>query len=218
VLALFAGVGAVALWRRGKRELVVVLLAPLALALVAAFLHKYPYGGSRLEVFAAPAVCLLAAGGVRRVVPVLTRRSRVLAAAVLLLAAVPFGQAAFRVVVPWERAACDEAAAHVLARRTDADRVVVNHWEYEYYFRHRPDGWRVWVGHYEPTDLPAAGGRLWVVHTGHLPDGPFPPTPGPGWAVGESRDFRGVRVFVLHPPGPENGVSPVAQPTNSPPR
>ncbi len=48
----------------GRRELLWLLLGPLPFALIAAALHKYPYGTSaRVMLYMAPAFCLLAAEG-----------------------------------------------------------------------------------------------------------------------------------------------------------
>jgi hypothetical protein len=56
--------GAVALWRRGRGWLVVLLLSSLPLNLVAAGLMKYPYGDSaRVAQHVAASVCLLAGAG-----------------------------------------------------------------------------------------------------------------------------------------------------------
>lgn len=200
VMAPMIVLGAWAMWRRDDvgRRLVLVLLLPWALALLAGLLGKYPYGGSRLEVFAAPAVCVFTAEGVRRVVPYLWRRSRILAGAVLVLAVVPLGQAAFRATVPWPRAACDEAAAFIRDRRRDDDTVVMNGWEYDYYFRDLPGRWRRWDGRFEPADTDTAG-RVWVVHTVHsdTPPPTFPfPTP-TGWSVTDTRVFRLTTVYRL---------------------
>ncbi|HEV3023004.1 MAG TPA: hypothetical protein VGX76_11065, partial [Pirellulales bacterium] len=63
LLAPLAVVGAVALWRRGARDALVLLLVPLGLALVASCFETYPYGGMRVMVYAAPAVVLLVAAG-----------------------------------------------------------------------------------------------------------------------------------------------------------
>ena len=58
LLAVVAG--SVWLWRRGRRGVVVLLLAPFALALAAAMLRRYPYGmEARQMQFVAPAICLL---------------------------------------------------------------------------------------------------------------------------------------------------------------
>jgi len=62
-LLLFV-VGAATLWRRGRRGLVLLLVAPLPLMFIAAALEKYPYGGSaRVAQHMAPAICLLAGVG-----------------------------------------------------------------------------------------------------------------------------------------------------------
>jgi hypothetical protein len=195
VAGLFVLVGAVALWRRGGGRLVVVLTAPLGLALVAALMHKYPFGGSRLEVFAAPMVCLLSAEGVRRALPLIARRTRAGAVVVLALALAPVGQTAYRAAVSWHRTGCDEAALFVLRHRGPTDRVLVNSWEYEYYLRSLPGGWRSWAGRFEPADL--TGDRVWVVHTDQSLAGRFAfPVPD-GWEVAGGRAVRTTLVVLL---------------------
>jgi Dolichyl-phosphate-mannose-protein mannosyltransferase len=59
-------IGCVGVWaRRPRRPLLWLLLGPLAAALVAAALQRYPYGTSaRVTLYMAPAFCLLAAEGV----------------------------------------------------------------------------------------------------------------------------------------------------------
>lgn len=198
VALLFAAIGTWAFWHSGPdgKARVLALSAPLFLALVAACLHKYPYGGTRLEVFAAPSLCLLAAAGLRHSWPFLASRSRPLAGLAVLLMLVPAMWTAYRAVQPWHRAACDEAAAFVLAHKSATDRIVMNHWEYEYYLRKEPTGWRYWYGTYEPTDLPDAG-QLWVIDTFDPPVSQFPyPLPA-GWTVGEQWSFRCTTVFRL---------------------
>jgi hypothetical protein len=62
---IFAIIGSVIFWRTGRRALLVMMLAPFALNLLAAILHKYPYGGScRLSQHLAPACCLLMGTGI----------------------------------------------------------------------------------------------------------------------------------------------------------
>src|SRR5262249_17547744 len=58
VLLPLAAVGAMWFWRRGQRSWLIVLVGPLALTWVAAMVKGYPFGGSRLEVFTAPALAL----------------------------------------------------------------------------------------------------------------------------------------------------------------
>lgn len=193
LMLVFAVVGAVSIWR-SRPGLVAALAAPLGLALVAALLHKYPYGGSRLEVFAAPALCLLGAEGVRRTAERVGNRSPALAVIVVLLALVPVGQTAVRTIRVWERAAHNEAAAHVLRHLDEGDAILVNHWEDEYYFRHAAS-WRPWVGVFEPRDLAAQ--RIWVVLALDRETERFPfPLPD-GWQVTDVTLFQRVTVFRL---------------------
>ena len=64
IVLLLALVGAWSLWREGKRQLLGFLLAPAGLVLLASLAHRYPFGGSRLTLFLAPAVVTLAGGGI----------------------------------------------------------------------------------------------------------------------------------------------------------
>jgi hypothetical protein len=57
--------GMIRLIRRGDRLVVVLLLAPFALALVAAAFRRYPYGGEARQMqFLAPAICMGIATGI----------------------------------------------------------------------------------------------------------------------------------------------------------
>ncbi len=57
-------IGAVTLARRRQRAILTCLLAPFALAFLAAALQRYPYGSeARLMQFAAPSICLLSGLG-----------------------------------------------------------------------------------------------------------------------------------------------------------
>jgi hypothetical protein len=57
-------IGARYLWSRGQRSLLLACVLPFALTLSAAFLHKYPYGGSaRVAQHLAPMTCVLIAAG-----------------------------------------------------------------------------------------------------------------------------------------------------------
>jgi hypothetical protein len=67
-------VGAVSLWRRGRRGLVLLVLSPLPATFVAAAMQRYPYGTSaRIALHVAPAFCLLGGAGlaatIRRLLP-----------------------------------------------------------------------------------------------------------------------------------------------------
>ena len=57
--------GLAALIKARQRALITLCLAPVALSLLAAFAHRYPYGGSAgLAQHLAPAICLLMACGI----------------------------------------------------------------------------------------------------------------------------------------------------------
>lgn len=67
--------GAAALVRTGRGALLGLLLAPLAPALIAALLHKYPYGGSaRVCIYLAPAICALVGMGAYAILVAAVRR------------------------------------------------------------------------------------------------------------------------------------------------
>jgi hypothetical protein len=77
-------VGAVVLWRRGRMDLVLLLLLSLPLMLVAAALHRYPYGGSaRTTQHLAGPICLLAGAGLVAVLRLVGRRRAPTAARVV---------------------------------------------------------------------------------------------------------------------------------------
>jgi hypothetical protein len=65
-------------WRRLDRQVLGLLVWPFVLSMIAAILHKYPYGGSaRLDQHLAPAICLLAGQGVAVVVERLASRTQI---------------------------------------------------------------------------------------------------------------------------------------------
>jgi hypothetical protein len=82
---------AVVLWRRGRRTVAGLCLAPFGLALAAAAVHRYPYGVSaRTTQYAAPAICLLTGLGLASILawvrgPLARRRALSAAAAGLAL-------------------------------------------------------------------------------------------------------------------------------------
>lgn len=95
---LFLG-GAVWLWRRERKEIAAVCLAPFALSLAAATLRRYPYGGeARLGQYLVPSICLLSGIGAAALVariPGKRQRRGVLATALVLLVGlglVPLGR------------------------------------------------------------------------------------------------------------------------------
>jgi 4-amino-4-deoxy-L-arabinose transferase-like glycosyltransferase len=174
-LAFLAIPGVLYFWREQDRRLLILLVLPLGLALVASFLHCYPYGRVRLMAYTAPALILLLAAGIpatlRCLVSLSDRESfpfrfrlrmfrLVSTAGLLVLLALPLCNTLYRVVVPWQRADAAGAVAYVQAHSRPEDAVTFNHWEYRYYFRNEP-------GSIKPIE---EGGllfpqRLWVVLT-----------------------------------------------------
>ena len=96
-LLLFT-VGAGMLWYRGRKAIVLTCLAPFGIALAAAAMRRYPYGGpvahgspARVMQYLAPGICLLAGLGGAAVLALYRdpgRRRRAVRAALVLLAAI----------------------------------------------------------------------------------------------------------------------------------
>lgn len=190
--------GSVLVWRR-SREVLVLLAAPPALALAAAYLHAYPFGGTRVMVFAAPALALLIAAGIPPVQQWLRTRCRPAAWALMILALVPLGRAGHRLVDHWDRADCSAAAQLVCQARLPADAVTANHWEYRYYFRHLgPEFTPV-----EELSTPDAD-RLWVVSTGATAEERqhfIERFPSSQWRRLDERQFERTTVLLLERAG-----------------
>jgi hypothetical protein len=94
---LFFVVGVVVLWCRGQRTIVLAGLAPFGMALAAAALRRYPYGGvadgspARVMQYLVPSICLLAGLGSAAVltrIPGPRFRLRMLCAGLVSLAAI----------------------------------------------------------------------------------------------------------------------------------
>lgn len=107
ITTVLALLGVIWLLRSGRWPVVVLLAAPALLGIVAALMHKYPYGGSlRVTIYMAPAFCLLAgAGGAFLIDHVLAVRYRDFAGGVLgaMLLALPFGGGLFDVLNPYKQ-------------------------------------------------------------------------------------------------------------------
>ncbi len=166
VYVVLAIVGAVGWWRCRQRCWVVLTALPLGLALVAALLNKYPYGGSRLEAFAAPGMALLVGAGLMFVANWLrARHSWAPSLVFVLLAAVPL-VSVYRVAVPWVRADGAGATAYVRSHWRPGEAVVGNDWEHDYYFRHVDAPFTLLEG---DARLPQQ--RCWVVLTAATDEG-----------------------------------------------
>jgi 4-amino-4-deoxy-L-arabinose transferase-like glycosyltransferase len=129
---LLVVIGAVSLWRRGRRDGVVLLLAPLLPALGAAALRLYPYGTStRVMLFMAPSFCLLAGAGLMAIFRRLrfgrTRAKAVRIVVVLLLIVAMVGLA-LDVLWPYKRRSnlvAKQTVQAIVANFSPGDRVLV---------------------------------------------------------------------------------------------
>jgi hypothetical protein len=212
VLLVVSAVGAVAWWRGGRRAALVLCLAPIGLALLASYLHRYPYGGVRVMAYAAPAIMLLVAAGAPLMLAWLRRWGRLAWTAGLLVLLLPVTAAVERLVFPWHDANIAEVAEYLDTQRRPDDEVVGNDWTHLYYFRHLGGSF-----HFSDT-LPSADwpnpatGRVWVVVTIHdrnhqeriVQARGLAPA---GWVLGGETAFRDSSVGVFH-----RQTTPVSQP------
>jgi hypothetical protein len=163
LLAPLAVIGAIRIGRSDGR-LLTLLLAPLGLGLLAALLGKYPYGGMRVTVFAAPALILCVAAGVVPTWAWLRARHRLAPWLLVPLLALPFGRMAYRTAVPWPREDYRAAVNHVRSAARPEEPVAADAWAVPYYARGRPGG--VWPLAEIGTRRP---GRVWVVAPSESP-------------------------------------------------
>jgi hypothetical protein len=165
-LTVLAVPGAIMLWRHGRRTVELMMVLPLALNLAAAFLHRYPFGGARITVYAAPAVLLLGAAGVPPVRVWLGTRSQLLGVGLAILLALPLASSLWQVVYPWREADIPAAEAYVRCQRHPGELVLGNDVAQQYYFRRLGSSFHLLDG--SPMPSPQSE-RLWVVMTVALP-------------------------------------------------
>jgi hypothetical protein len=196
LLTGLAVIGAASLWRGGQHSRVLLLLVPVALAMLAACLKYYPFGHSRTEVYTAPAMVLLLAAGMAPTIAWLRARVRFAEYALALLLLAPAGWTAYRLVVPWERTDSAGAAAFVLAQRRPSDSVVGNQWEHQFYFRQLGP-----LFHPKLDVSPRTVERVWLVLASPCPEDRVPP-PGEladsGWHIQDRSDaFERTTILLL---------------------
>jgi hypothetical protein len=199
VLVVLLVVGAVGLWRRGERAVLVLLLAPAGLALVASLLGSYPYCGSRVLVYLTPAVVLLIAAGAPPALAWLRARTRLGSGLLALVVLAAAAMVVYNLAVPSGRADNAAAARCVLAERRPGDVVAGNAWEHRYYFRHLGQGFTD-----ESHPAPPRSGRLWLVVTAAKPRDREEMLRGlapAGWEAVRRREFYRTTVLLLRPPG-----------------
>ena len=200
--------GAAAFARRGARARLAAMAGPGLLAFGAALAGAYPWSGSRVTVFLAPAVCLLTARGAAEAEEKLRplrraggARGALAAALSLLLAAalvLPAARAAVKLVTPWPRADQEGAAAWIAARRRNGEPVRGNQWEHELLFR------RLGPLYDDVARLPAPAGRLFVVVTSARADErevSLSRLLEAGWRVAERAELERNTVALLVPRG-----------------
>jgi hypothetical protein len=198
LLAILAVPGALALWRRGERMTVLLMTVPIALTLAAACAHRYPFGGVRVLVFAAPAVLLLGAAGVPPVFAWLSTRSRLACAGLIGLLVLPLVSSLEQVVYPWREADVHAAAVFVRAQHQPDDFILGNDVAQQYYFRHLGPAFHL-LEESSPPSPP--GNRLWVVMTAALSRdervrlaGHLAPA---GWQALQQREFAYTTVILF---------------------
>lgn len=198
LLFFLSVLGAVWMWRRGRREVVALLAVPIGLPWAASCFRAYPYGGARVLVYVAPALFLFTAAGIVLALEWLRPRTRwgLLIAMLVLLS--PAARVLEHLVTPDRRADCAGAASYVLDHRHASDRIFANHWEYLYYFRQlgptlvMPEG---------PIEF-ATQDRVWMVITDARDDVRMniarTRVP-PDWQMIHHRHFARTTVFLFQP-------------------
>lgn len=202
-LLLLALLGAASLRRRPAR--LVLLLAPMALALAASALRLYPLGG-RLLFFLVPCLWLLAARGIHAAMQKLPMRraslSWILPMALLIPELLSAGRL-FIGVTP--RCQFREAFVYVEAQRQSGDVLWVSHPQvYEVYHGRAPD-----LSAYSPPEVVAQTARtrrLWMIcavagsHERYTAADTVASVKAIAPAVFDRRRFRGLEVVLYGPP------------------
>jgi hypothetical protein len=204
-LLILATVGGWSLWQRGLRAVTVLLVLPVFLALIACYLNAYPYGGYRVDLYAGPALFLLAGEGsamvltrLRSLQPISARQVRLVRlanAALVLLLSLPLGRAVHRVLVPWRRADYAAGAEYILQTRRLGDEVAGMNWEYLYYFRRLPPFSTDQQGRVRPHH-----DRLWLIASAGTPRDRLAQLHNlapRGWHFVERREFGNTSVVLL---------------------
>ncbi len=176
---VFTALGLLVLSREGSRRLVLYWGGPLLLTLAAASLHRYPfmgnYNGSRLLLFSAPWLYLIAALGLTAVFAWLRRQPfRWLApalAALILATTQPLALVQENLHPQANRQELKPLADYLQSHLRPGDRIYIYYhaiYPFKYYFRGNLDG-VCWGKSCVETDLslpdsgPARTRRLWLV-------------------------------------------------------
>ena len=153
--------GAVHLWRRGRRELLGMLILPILLTLLAAAVRRYPFGGSRLTLFLAPCLLLLVGAGLQMLRDMLAPRvGRWWVAVPVALLAINGSIAAYHLVVPRYRGNMRPVVEYIRQhRKPDEPVFALRHVEFRAYWPDTVDE-NIHIGNW-PKRFPSRG-RFWV--------------------------------------------------------
>lgn len=147
-------VGVVALWRR-RREAVVLLVMPIATAVLAATVQAYGFG-SRFSLFLVPSILLLMAAGIRAMLP--AERRGVAAAGLIAVVMVVGGMVAiaYRSVTAPSHEEITPVLAYVAKHRRPGDTVFVDYWA-QYAFAYYAPRYGFPTAPADQTKAPAGG-------------------------------------------------------------
>jgi hypothetical protein len=164
------------LWRNRRWQLLALAIVPFVLTMMAAALHRYPYGGSaRVAQHLAPAICLLAGTGLAALIdriPSVNSPGRGMVVACCCLALLGAGGLVRDLLKPYKtdddhlvRQIVDD----LLHRSTGADQVVIMDPvarmgpTFEWYLRQAGERVR-WNGRIDWQRLSKRSGQLWCVY------------------------------------------------------
>lgn len=172
-----AVVGAVTLWRRSRRDLV-LLLAPLALAFVASALRQYPLA-HRLAFFLAPIVAVLIGGGFAALLPSSVSGSTRFAWGAILAFMAPSAWGLVRNPPPYEMQPVRPLLTVIRDQLRPGDRAYVHYASWQAWMHYAPrlgiDSLPLVLGscHYQNSRAYddeiralAGGGRTWILFVG----------------------------------------------------
>ena len=154
--------GIVGWWKNRRWELLAMCLGPIAATLIAAAVHKYPFSGSRVNLFLVPGLLLLAGAGVQFALQLLrvwgaSQPASILFAAVLVL---PLLAGDIRCLfVPRNKGAMREVVRYLKTNRGSGEPIYVarNGIEFAWYWSDAPTP--VYLNQSAPAD---PSSEFWV--------------------------------------------------------
>jgi hypothetical protein len=123
VMIFAAAAGVWAMRRRGQRQPMVLLLAPICLAVLAACAGQYPYGGTRVTIFLIPFECLLAGIGAAAISELLPHGWRYLQIAAAVVPVSMIGLAAYQLAIPRNHGDMRDAVHYLQDHRSTGEEI-----------------------------------------------------------------------------------------------